>query len=1050
VHHVGVAQEITERKRAEKALVSSEAELRALFAAMTDVVLVLDAQGRYLQIAPTSSNLLYDYKPPIELLGRTMHEVLPEADADNILHLIQQALEEQQPVHVEYSLPFGDSQVWFDGTASPMGEDKVFWIARDITERKRSEETNKQLLTDVRHERERLGAILSNVPGVVWEAWGKPDESTQRIDFVSDYVETMLGYSVQEWLSTPNFWLQIVHPDDRERASQGAAAQFASGHGGTLEFRWVRADGRVIWVETTTTAILDDEGAPVGMRGVTVDITERRHADEQLQFQAQMLDQVQASVIAVDLDGKITHWNRYAEKLYGWQREQALGESISSLTVGSADDVLAEEIMTRVVAEGSWEGEFTVRRKDGSTFPAYVVDTLVRNRLGQPVGIAGISIDITERRRHEEANQRHALTFDTIHDAIYLTDIEARIIDCNPAAETMSGYSRAEALGNSITFLHKPEESAELMAQIAVSLQQRGRWLGEMNFVRKDGTEGVVETTIVMMFDQAGVPFGTLSTNRDITERSQAEKELKDSEIRYRSLVETSPDAITLTDLQGTIVVCNQQAAALHGYSSIEEMIGRNAFEMLAPEDHQRAADDMGRVVGAGIARNLEYTSVKKDGSRFPSEINGSIIMDSEGKPNGFMSIMRDITGRRHAEGARIAQEAAERANQAKSEFLSRMSHELRTPLNAILGFSQILEMDDPTPEQEESVGYILKAGRHLLGLINEVLDIARIEEGKLALSMEPVFLRDVLQESLDLVKPLAARRNIEVEMDLGWMDSCHVMADRQRLQQVLWNLLANAIKYNRVGGMVTVSCSELSNEEGEEAQDQDLQSQGRVRISVSDTGLGLSPDKVARLFTPFERLGAEQGDVEGTGLGLALSKHLVEAMGGAIWVESKQEVGSTFWVELSTADEHLPTLDLLVTEPLIAMRVNVPAQTILYIEDNLSNMRLIERIVKKRPAVNLITAMQGQMGLEMAREHQPGIILLDLHLPDMPGQEVLRRLREDPRTATIPVIVLSADANPRQVAKLLAAGAQDYLTKPLNVEQLLRVLGETPARVAG
>jgi len=258
-------------------------------------------------------------------------------------------------------------------------------------------------------------------------------------------------------------------------------------------------------------------------------------------------------------------------------------------------------------------------------------------------------------------------------------------------------------------------------------------------------------------------------------------------------------------------------------------------------------------------------------------------------------------------------------------------------------------------------------------------------------------------------------------------------------------NLLVNAIKYNREGGKITVSCGDVGCEaDGVNAQD--TQQRSNVRIAVSDTGPGIASGDIGRLFTPFERLGAEQSDVDGTGLGLALCKHLVEAMGGVIGVESEQGIGSTFWVELAPAVEHMPVDDLLVTGSLLDIQLREQIHTILYIEDNLSNLRLIERILRKRPEVNLITAMQGQMGLDMAFEHRPDLVLLDLHLPDMTGNEVLRRLREDDRTASIPVVVLSADASPRQADKLLEAGAQAYLTKPIDVQQLLTVLGEATA----
>jgi signal transduction histidine kinase/ActR/RegA family two-component response regulator len=379
-----------------------------------------------------------------------------------------------------------------------------------------------------------------------------------------------------------------------------------------------------------------------------------------------------------------------------------------------------------------------------------------------------------------------------------------------------------------------------------------------------------------------------------------------------------------------------------------------------------------------------------------------------------------EVTERRRAEAA------AEAANRAKSEFLSRMSHELRTPLNGILGFGQLLELEVKTPEERESVEHILKGGRHLLGLINEVLDIARIEAGKLSISLEPVLAQDVLGAALDLVRPHAAARRVSLPEPAP--GDRYVKADRQRLQQVLLNLLSNAIKYNRDGGRVRVSCDETA--------------AGSVRIAVSDTGAGITPELLGRLFTPFERLGADQGGIEGTGLGLALSKRLVEAMGGTLTVMSTPGEGSTFTVELPSAVG--PTVPLTGVDA--GAGEDHPATThgtVLYIEDNVSNLRLLERVMSRRPGVTLLSAMQGTRGIELAQDHGPQLILLDLHLPDLPGAEVLRRLRDDPRTRAIPVVILSADATPGQITRLVAQGARSYLTKPLDVTALLALVDE-------
>jgi signal transduction histidine kinase/CheY-like chemotaxis protein len=378
----------------------------------------------------------------------------------------------------------------------------------------------------------------------------------------------------------------------------------------------------------------------------------------------------------------------------------------------------------------------------------------------------------------------------------------------------------------------------------------------------------------------------------------------------------------------------------------------------------------------------------------------------------------------------RTAREEADRANQAKSEFLSRMSHELRTPLNAVLGFGQLLEMDDLTPTQREGVAQILKGGRHLLDLINEVLDIARIEAGRMSLSLEPVPVGAVIRESMDLVAPLASERHVHL-LRAGTDDvsDLFVLADRQRLKQVLLNLLSNAVKFNRQEGTVSLSCQEAPG--------------ARVRIGVQDTGPGIPPERMERLFVPFERLGAEQAGVEGTGLGLALSRRLAEAMGGALGVESEAGVGSTFWVDLPSTESPRQRLERAgVALPAPAdLDDSTRVRIVLYIEDNLSNVKLIQHLLAHRPEVRLIPAMQGRLGLELAREHRPHLVLLDLHLPDIHGEEVLRLLQESPKTQGIPVVVISADATPGQVGRLIEAGARDYLTKPLDVRRLMGVL---------
>ena len=450
------------------------------------------------------------------------------------------------------------------------------------------------------------------------------------------------------------------------------------------------------------------------------------------------------------------------------------------------------------------------------------------------------------------------------------------------------------------------------------------------------------------------------------------------------------------------------------------ELIGAVSFGG-APSEFSPEQVSIAQEVAAQLAIALEQARLLERVKRQAEELEQRVQERTLELSSANEQLQREIAERRRAE------EEADRANRAKSEFLSRMSHELRTPLNGIIGFAQLLELEADGAEQRESVEHILKGGRHLLSLINEVLDIARIESGKLAISLEPVLASDVLRAALDMIRPQAAARRVEVRETVP--DDGYVTADRQRLQQVVLNLLSNAIKYNRERGSVHVSC-----EDGP---------QGWVRILVTDTGVGIAPEMMSRLFRPFERLGAEQTTVEGTGLGLALSQRLVEVMGGTLSVKSTVGEGTTFTVELRRAeappvrDEHASGGDADQARP-PGIRGKV-----LYIEDNLSNLRLLERILARRPSLTLLSAMQGRRGLELARDHRPDLIILDLHLPDLSGSEVLARLSADPTTKHIPVVILSADATPGRITRLLEQGACAYLTKPLDVKQLLGVIDD-------
>jgi signal transduction histidine kinase/CheY-like chemotaxis protein len=372
------------------------------------------------------------------------------------------------------------------------------------------------------------------------------------------------------------------------------------------------------------------------------------------------------------------------------------------------------------------------------------------------------------------------------------------------------------------------------------------------------------------------------------------------------------------------------------------------------------------------------------------------------------------------------ASEGARAANQSKSEFLSRMSHELRTPLNSILGFTQLLQRDELRADQREYTEHIMRAGRHLLELINEVLDISRIEAGQLRLSVEPVALDDVARDAVELIRPEAAARRIEVVFEASGGE--HVRADQQRLKQVVLNLLSNAVKFNHDGGHVVITCTCPTDE--------------RARVSVRDTGLGITAEHAARLFTPFDRLGAEALGIEGTGLGLTLSKQLVEAMGGILGFETAHGQGSTFWFEVERVRDTARG-GPAAASPAAPADGAATTGVVLYIEDNVANQRLVERLLATRPGIRLLTAARGDVGIQLAAQHRPDLVLLDVHLGDMTGDDAITRLKADPATAGVPVVVVSADATPAMIRRMKDRGAQAYLTKPLELTALLRVVDE-------
>jgi PAS domain S-box-containing protein len=669
---------------------------------------------------------------------------------------------------------------------------------------------------------------------------------------------------------------------------------------------------------------------------------------------------------------------------------------------------------------------------------------------------------VTEVRQEEALLKAGALQSAILSSANFssiATDAKGVIQIFNVGAERMLGYAAAEVL-NRITpaDISDPQEviarakalSLELGTTIAPGFEalvfkaSRGiEDIYELTYIRKDGSRFPALVSVTALRDAQDAIIGYLLIGTDNTARKQVEAEqkkldqrLRDQQFYTRSLIESHIDALVITDPLGIITDVNKQMEALTGCTR-DELIGapfKNYFT-----DPARADAGIKLALQEKKVTDYELTARDREGKTTEVSYNATTFYDRYRVLQGVFAAARDVTDRQLNQQAlrktnvelEIAKSAAEKANLAKSDFLSSMSHELRSPLNAILGFAQLMESASPAPtdSQKESIAQILQAGWHLLKLINEILDLSVIEAGRVSLSTEPVSLGEVMSECQAMLEPEAQQRGIRMTFP-QFASQVFVSADRTRLKQVIINLLSNAIKYNKEQGTVVVACN--------------TSTPGRTRISVADTGIGLSPNKISQLFQPFNRLGQEAvGGVAGTGIGLVVTKRLVELMGGNLGIESTVGEGSTFWCELISSDP--PQLGAETVETAARdktpLPIGMPLHTLLYVEDNQANMKLVEQIIARRPDIRLLTAVNGHLGIELARKELPTVILMDINLPGISGVAAMEILREDPATAHIPVVALSANANPRDIEVSLAKGFFRYLTKPIKIKEFTETL---------
>jgi len=670
-----------------------------------------------------------------------------------------------------------------------------------------------------------------------------------------------------------------------------------------------------------------------------------------------------------------------------------------------------------------------------------------------------------------EAASAPLLKADTLQDAIFnsanfssiATDADGIIQIFNVGAQRMLGYAPEDVV-NKLTpaSISDAQELIDRAGMLSAELDttihpgfdaliykaMRGiEDIYELTYIRANGTRLPALVSVTALRDADDKVIGFLLIGTDNTARKQVEAEqalldqrLRDQHFYTRSLIESNIDSLITTDSHGMISDVNHQMEMLTGRTR-DELIGATFKSCFT--DPQRAEQAIAHVLQEGKVSNFELTALAHDGTQTVVSFNASTFHDRHHTLQGVFAAARDITERKQFEYAlqetnvalQAAREAAEKANRAKSEFLSSMSHELRTPLNAILGFAQLMATEVPGPSagQQRSIDQILKGGWYLLRLINEILDLSMIEAGKVTMSQESMSINDVLLDCKGMIEPQATMRGIAMRFP-QCDEIFYVHADRTRIKQVMINLLSNAIKYNSAGGAVIVGCSRSEGEHGAD----------RVRISVQDTGAGLSEEQLAQLFQPFNRLGQHDGAEEGTGIGLVVTRQLVDLMGGRIGVDSTVGAGTTFWVEFAASTPPilaLANIDAQTLERRQTVHASGDQPTLLYVEDNPANLALVEQLITRRGDVKLLTAIDAHLGIELAHAYLPDVILMDINLPGISGYEAVKRLLADPATSHIPVLALSANAIPRDIEKGLKAGFFDYLTKPIRVHDFMTAL---------